>query len=108
LYLESEHVRIENNNLIINEYILERKEKINSIEHFSKKLFESGNRYFEIKGYKFILYRNNIALYTIENIITDDNEYGLFTFYEPKFYRRKDFPEMGQNEKDRIIYIGHL
>ena len=179
MYLESEHVRIENNNVIINEYILERKDKINSIEHFSKEPFESGNRYIEIKGDRFILYRNNIALYTIENVITkegyiitnnrgsektyvgkkyiyfingdkriehiisdekkddillsfydeilgtvtientffngliktrsgfkikiDGNEYGFFTFYEPNFYRRKDFPEMSQNELDRII-----
>jgi len=178
MYHESKHVRIENNNVIIDEYILERKDKIYSIEHFSKGISESGNRYFEIKGDRFILYRNNSVLYTIENILTqegyiitnnkgsdktyvgkkyiyfinddkkiehvisdekndvllsfydeilgavsientffdgliktrsgfkikiDGNEYGLFTFYDPNFYRRKDFPEMSQNEEDRII-----
>jgi hypothetical protein len=35
-------------------------------------------------------------------IIIEGNEYGLFSYYKPNFYRRKDFPELDQDRIDRI------
>jgi hypothetical protein len=171
-YLEKEPVVINNKDIIMGEYTLKWEKRI-----YNKKT--NGNNYHEIRGDQFILYRDNIPLYKIENILTEDgymrvtlksttryftgekiiyvydnnkkikytilgadnimftfyddilgtviienmffegalfktmsgfkiiidgNEYGLFSYYKPNFYRRKDYPVLeDQNMIDKII-----
>ncbi|MDR0706396.1 MAG: hypothetical protein LBF60_00785 [Treponema sp.] len=171
-YLEKESVVINEKDIIMGEYTLKWEGKIHNTK-------TNGNNYYEIRGDKFILYRDNIPLYKIENILIEDgyirttqkstakfytgkksiyvydnnkkieytlseadnimftfydnilgaiiienmffdgvlfktrsgfkiiidgNEYGLFSYYEPNFYRRKDYPRLeDQNKIDKII-----
>jgi hypothetical protein len=171
-YWEKEPVVINKKNIAMGEYLLKWEEKIHNMK-------TNGNNYYEVRGDRFILYRDTISLYKIENVLTEDgymlvtekgytkfyigkksiyvyennkkieyilseadnimftfyddilgtiiienmffdgvlfktrsgfkiiidgNEYALFSYYEPNFYRRKDYPRLeDQNKIDKII-----